>query len=121
MAAVAVLGDLILIVAASMAGDAVDPVVDAQQFVLRLLEVVELRRPPLLGNVALSAVLAPRASVLIVGGVAAIAGLWRLLVVSRDVTGVAGHGLVGSRQLEIRLVVIELAAGPARRAVAFAA
>src|SRR6266404_513450 len=121
MTAVAVLGDLILVVAAPMAGDAVDAVVHAQQFVARLLEVVVLRRPPLLGNVAFFAVLAPRAPVLIVGGMAAIAGFRRLLVMPCDVTGVARHGLVSARQLEVRLVVIELSAGPARRAVAFAA
>src|ERR1700724_4276180 len=55
MAAVAVLGDLILVVARPMAGDAVDPVVHAQQLVARLLEVVVLRRPPLFGNVTFPA------------------------------------------------------------------
>jgi len=64
VATVAVLGDLILIVPGSMAGDAVDPVVHAKQLVARLLEVVVLRRPPLLGNVTFpqSSPRAPRCS-----------------------------------------------------------
>src|ERR1700686_336498 len=57
MAAVAVLGDLILVVARPMAGDAVDAVVHAQQLVARLLEVVVLCRPPLFGYVTFPAVL----------------------------------------------------------------
>src|ERR1700722_7869720 len=112
MAAIAVLRDLVLVIAAAVAGEAIDLIVHAEQCVVRLLEMVELRRFPFLGHVALAAVIAARAAVLIVGLVAAHAGLGRLLVVPSDVARIAGHRQVRAGQLEVRLVMIELAAGP---------
>ena len=121
MAAVAVLRDLVLVVAAAVAGDAVDLIVHAEQFEFRFLEMVELRRLPFLGHVALAAVIAARSTMFIVGLMAAHAGLGRLLVPPSDVACIAGHGHVRARQFEVRLVMIELAAGPAQGTVAFAA
>src|SRR5471032_2267903 len=58
---------------------------------------------------------------LIVGFMAAHAGLRSLLVLASDVARIAGHGQVGACQFEVRLVMVELAARPSERAVAFAA
>jgi hypothetical protein len=82
---------------------------------------VELRRLPFFGDVALAAVIAARSAMLIVGFMAAYAGLGRLLVAPSDVARVARHGHVRAGQFEIRLVMVEFAAGPAQGAVTFAA
>ena len=57
VAAVAILRDFLLVIAAAMTRNAVDPLMHAQQFVARLLQMVVLRRLPFLRNVALRAVL----------------------------------------------------------------
>src|SRR3984893_11905075 len=49
------------------------------------------------------------------------AGFGRLLISAADVAAIARQGHVSSRQLEVRLVMIELAAGPTAGAVALAA
>ena len=122
VAAVAVLRDLVLVVAAAVAGEAVDLGVHAEQLVAGLLEVIELRGLPLLGDVALGAVGAARAAVLIVRGVAADAGLRRLPCSGRRRgRHCRSRSQVRAGQLEVRLVMIELAAAPALRAVALAA
>src|ERR1700722_16408678 len=112
MAAIAVLRNLVLVVAAAVAGDAGDLIVHAEQCVVRLLEMVELRGLPFLGHVALAAVIAARAAVLIVGLVAAEAGLRGVLVMTSDVARIARHRQVRAGQLKVRLVMIEFAAGP---------
>ena len=121
VAAVAVLRDLILVVPAAVAGQAVDMGVCAQELIAGLLQMIVLGGLPFLGHVALAALLASRSTVLIVGGVTAGAGPRRRLVAARDVTRIAGERGVGSCQLELGLVMIELAAGPAHGAVALAA
>src|SRR5450432_2890905 len=119
--AVAVLRNLVFVIAAAVAGDAVDLVMHAEQFVFRLLEVIELGGLPFLRHMALGAILAARSAVLVVGGVASITCLGRLLIASADVAGIAGHGRVSARELEVRLVVIEFPSGPAQGTVALAA
>lgn len=117
----AVLWNLVPVVAAAMARDAIDLVVNPLEREPRLLEMVELRRLPFLGRMALAALLAARSTVFIVGGMTSGTGLGSLRVAAADVTGIACHRVVRARQLEIRLVVIELAAAPAGGAVALAA
>src|ERR1019366_2941329 len=58
---------------------------------------------------------------LVVRGVAAVAGLGDLLVAAADVARIASHGRMRPGQLEVRLVMIEPTAGPALDAVALAA
>jgi hypothetical protein len=58
VAALAVLRNLVFVIAAAMTGDAVDLVVHAQQFIAGFLEMVVLRRLPLLRHVALGAIFA---------------------------------------------------------------
>src|ERR1700736_1646801 len=58
MAAVAILGDLVLVISTAVAGKAVDIRVYAQQRVAGLLEMIILRSLPLLRRVALCAVVA---------------------------------------------------------------
>ena len=115
MAAPAVLGDLVLVVAAAVTGQTVDPVVHTEQRVAGFLLVIVFRGLPLAGGVAAATVRAPRAAVLIVRGVAAVAARGCRLVVSAHVAGVAARIDVRSRQFEIGLLVIELAARPAAR------
>ena len=121
VAAVAVLRDLVLVIATAVAGDAVNVRVYAEQRVTGLLQVVILRCLPLLGDVALTAVAAARATMLIIGGVAADAGLRCLLVMAAHVAGVTSHSPVRARQLEVRPVMIEFPTCPTRRAMALAA
>ena len=121
MAAVAVLRNLVLVIAAAMAGETVDLRVHAQEVIAGFLQMIVFRGLPLLGHVALCAILAARAAMLIVGGMTAIAALRHRLVAAADVAGIAGHRQVRAGQLEFRLVVIELSASPAQRAVALAA
>ena len=78
--AIAVLGDLLLVVAAAMAGGAIDLVVHAQQLEAGFLEVIVLGRLPLLSGMAFRAVGAARAAMLVVGRVTAGAALRGLLV-----------------------------------------
>jgi hypothetical protein len=58
VAPVAVLGNLVLVVTAAMAGDAIDAIVHTEQLVAGLLEVIELGGLPFLGHVTLRAILA---------------------------------------------------------------
>ena len=121
VAAVAVLGNLILVISAPMAGKTADFVVYAQKLIARFLEVVVLRRLPLLGHVALCAIIAARPTVFIVGCVTTYASLRSRLIAAADMTGIASHHRVRPGQLEVRLVMIELAAGPSQGAVTLAA
>src|ERR1019366_10816310 len=50
-----------------------------------------------------------------------VAGLRCRLIAAADVTGITSHRHVGSRQFEVRLIVIESPAGPTHGAVALAA
>lgn len=121
VAAIAVLRDLLLVITAAVTRHAVDPIVDAQQFIAGFLEVVELGRLPLLGHMALRTILAARTTMLIVGGVTCDASLGRLPVLPADVAGIACDRRVSPGQFEVRLVMIELASGPTHRAMAVAA
>src|SRR5271166_441227 len=121
VAAVAVLGNLFLVISAAMARETVDVRMHAEQRVMRFLEVIEFRCLPFLDRVAFAAVRTARAAVLIVGRMTSDARFRRLLVVAFDVAGIAGDRLMRARELEIRLVVLELAARPSLRAVALAA
>ena len=121
VAAVAVLRDLVLVVATAVAGYAVNVRVRAEQRVTGLLQVVIPGRLPLLGDVALTAIAAARATMLIIGGMTADAGLRRLFVLAAHMAGIASHRAVRARQLETRLVMIEFPTGPTRGSVALAA
>lgn len=121
VAAVAILGNLVVVVAAAMTGDAIGAVVHSEKFVAGFLEMIILRGFPLFGHMAFRAILAARSAVLIVGRMATDAALRGRLVVAADVTSVAGDVVVGSRQLELRLVVIELTAAPGRGVMALTA
>lgn len=121
VAAIAVLRDLILVISASVAGEAGNLGVRAQERIARLFEMVELRSPPLLRDMALCALFAARPAVIIVGLVTTDARPRRRLVAAADVTGIARRRHVRPRQFEVRLVVIEPSAGPTQGAVALAA
>lgn len=121
VAAIAVLGDLVLVVATAVASYTVNIRVHTQQRIACLLQVVILRRLPLVGDMTLTAVAAARATMLIVGRVTADAGLRCLFVMATDMTGIASHGPMGARQPEARFVMIEFPTSPTRRTVALAA
>ena len=121
MAAVAILGNLVLVIAAAMAGCAVDLVVRAQQLEAGFFEMIVFRRFPFLRGMAFRASLAACAAMLIVSRVAADAALWRLFVGTADVTGVACEAAVGPGQSKLRPLVIEFGVRPAERAMALGA
>jgi hypothetical protein len=58
VATVTVLGNLVLVVAAGMAGEAIDALVHTEQFVAGFLQVIELGGLPFLGHMTLRAILA---------------------------------------------------------------
>ncbi len=113
MTAVAILGDLFLIVPASVAGQTVHIGVRSEQCVAGLLQVIVLRALPLLGGMALAAFRTARAAMFIVGRMAPDAGYWRGLVAPPDMAGIACGAQVSAAQMELSLIMIELAAGPA--------
>src|SRR5258708_443070 len=121
MAAVAILGNLVLVVAAAMTGEAVDPVVRAQQLEAGFLEVIVFRRFPFLRGMALGAGIAAGAAMLIVSRVAADAALRRLFVGATDVAGVACKAAVSAGQSKLGPVVIVFCVSPAERAMALGA
>ena len=121
VAAVAVLGDLVLVVPAAVTSQAVDLRVNAEQFIAGFLEMVVLRRLPFLGRMAFCAVRAARSAMLIIGRMTAIAARRGLSISAADVTRIAAQHDVRSGQLEIGFVVLEPASGPAHAAVALAA
>ena len=120
VAAVAVLRDLVLVVATAVAGYAVNVRVHTQQLVTGLFQVVKLRCLPLLGDMALTAVATARATMFIIGGVTADTGLRCLFVMAAYMAGVTSHRPMRTRQLEVGLIVIEFPAGPTRRTMALA-
>ena len=120
MATVAVLGNLVLVAAAAVTGEAIQIRVHAEQGVARFPKVVELRRLPFLGDVAFGTVLPARPAVRIVRRVAPDAGLGRRLVAAADMTGVAAQTRMRAREPEFCSIVIEAAAGPGHRTVAVA-
>ena len=121
MAAVAILGNLVLIIAAAMTGAAVDPVVHAEQLEAGFLEMIVFRRFPFLGGMTFGARIAAGAAMLIVGCMAADAGLRSLFVGPADVAGVACNAAVGAGQPKLPLVVVEFRVSPAERAMALGA
>lgn len=121
MTSIAILGDLILVVAASMARETVDVGMYAEQGESGFLEVIEFGGFPLLGGMAFAAIRAARTAVFIVGGMATDAAFRGLLVAAADVARIAGERGMRAIQLEVGLVVIEFAAAPRNHAVAFAA
>ena len=75
VATVAVLGNLILVVTATVAGQTIDVGVNAEERVAGFLEMVVLGSLPFLGDVAFATVGATRPAMLIVGGMTAQARL----------------------------------------------
>lgn len=118
MAAVAILGNFVLVVAAAMAGGAIDLIVRAEQLEAGFFEVIVFRRFPFLGGMAFGAGIAACAAMLIVGRVAADAALGRLFIGTPDVTGVASQAAVRAGQPKWRFVVIEFGGSPAERSMA---
>ena len=121
MATIAILGDLLLVVAAAMAGEAVDVGVHAEQGIVRLLQVIELSGLPLLGGVAFGAVGTSGTAMFIVGGMAAHATFRRRLVAPADMAAIAGKRQVSAAQTEFSLAMVEFAPRPAQGAVTIAA
>src|ERR1700722_12799279 len=121
VAAVAILWNLVLVIAAAVAGQAVDLCMRTEELVPGLLEMIVLRRLPILRHVALCAIFAARSPVLIVGRMASRAGSRRRLVAPGDVTGIAAQRRMGSRQSEFGFVMIEPPTGPGHGAVTLCA
>lgn len=121
VAAVAILGNLFLVIAAAMAGGATDLVVRAEQSEAGLFQMVVLRRLPLPGGMAFRAGIAACAAMLVIGRVTSHAGLRSLLVGAADVARVAGQAEVRSGQAKLRPVVVEFGVRPGQRAMALPA
>ncbi len=121
VAAVAVLGYRILVVAAAVAREAIDARVRAEQRVAGFLQMIEFGGPPLLGDVTLRAICSARSAVHVIGGMAAGASAGGGFVVTRRVTGIARHRGVSARQGEARLFVMEGRCAPIIRTVALGA
>ena len=98
VAAVAVLGNLVLHVAAAVAADTINLRMTPEQRESGLLLVVELRCLPVAGGMALAAISTAIAAMDIVGGVATRAGFWGRLVLSTEVAPTAADRLVMTGQ-----------------------
>lgn len=112
--AVAILWDLILVVAASVTRKTINIRVHPKQRVAGFLQVIVFCALPSVGEVALAAVIAARAAMLIVGRVTTDTRFRSLLVVPTHVTGIAQNGAMSACQFEVGLVVVELPARPTR-------
>ncbi len=121
MASRTILGNLVLVVAAAMAGQTVDVCMGAQQRKPGLLQVIERGTLPLRGHMTAPAIRAAAAAMHVIRGVAAIAGRWSGLVAAADVAGIATYGLMSARQCKVGRAVIELAAAPVPGAVTIGA
>ena len=121
MAAVAVLGNLVLVVAAAMTGEAIKIGVRSKQRVAGFLQVIVFGGFPFLGDVAFAAVRPARTPMLIVGGMTADAGLRGGFVAPTDMTRIASRGRMGARQSKRRLIMIKFSTAPALRGVTLAA
>ena len=98
VATVAVLGNFVLVHAGAMAAKAVDLGVPAEQRKTSLLLMIELRRLPLSGGVALATIGTALTAVRIVRQMAADTALGPALVAAAQVTTPAAHALVRSGQ-----------------------
>jgi hypothetical protein len=121
VAAVAVFRNLVLVVAAPVAAEAVDLGVAPEQRKAGLLLVIELGGLPLGRGVALAAVITTLFIVRIVGRMTADAALGCLFIVATKVTGAAADALVRAGERELGLAVIEARARPAVEVVAIGA
>lgn len=121
MAAVAIFGNLILIISAAVASNAGRLGMNAEQLIACLFEMIVFRGIPFLGHVTFATIGAACAAVIIVGGVATHAILWRRIILAADMTGVASDRRVHTGEIKFRFTVIEFPTAPAQRAVAFAA
>jgi hypothetical protein len=102
VAAIAVLRNFFLVVAAAMTGGAADPVMRAEQIEAGFLEVIEFRGFPFLGGMAFRAGIAACAAMLIVGSVTTDAALRSLFVDTADVAGVASQAAMRAAQAKVR-------------------
>ena len=121
MTAEAIFRQFQFVVATAMAGQAVKRIVSADQCIAGFLEVVVLGALPLDGGVAAATVRSARAAMLIVGGMTAIAARGCGRITTCDMAGVTGHPDMGTSEPKTRLIMVEVAAAPAERAVALAA
>ena len=117
----AVLWNLILVIAAAMAGDAVDPIVHPLELIARLFQMIKLRSLPFLGHVALAALIAARSTMLVVSRMTTGTSLGSLQIPSADMAGIACDSGMSAGQFEVRLVMVKFPAAPTRGAMTFAA
>ena len=79
-----------------------------------LLRVIKTGALPVLGGVAFAALFAAGALVYVIGCVASDAALWCGVVATAEMAGIAGRRRMCAAQRECGLVVIVLAAAPAK-------
>lgn len=112
---------LVVKLAASMAGRTGQSRMATEQRKAGYLGVIEFRVAPTALGMTLTAVVAALAAMDIVGRVASGAGLGRAVVLAANVAGIAAHRAVRFDQAKIGLVVIELGGTPCGIVVAGAA
>lgn len=103
---------LSLVIAAAMAVSAVERSVVAEQRKPRLTRMIEACGMPLACRMTLSAFRAASTLMCVVGRVAAHAALRCGRIVPADMTGIAAQLLMGAREREARLAVVEAATEP---------